>query len=70
MERAKVLAERLCLYNREVQFGQLLEALGNACNGVAEILLLPGPSGVGRERGPYTGSRVELSRARRKVQSV
>jgi predicted ATPase/signal transduction histidine kinase len=48
MERAKVLAERLCLYNREVQIGQLLEALGNACNGVAEILLLPGPSGVGK----------------------
>ncbi|AMV31419.1 Phytochrome-like protein cph1 [Pirellula sp. SH-Sr6A] len=48
MERAKELAERLCLYNREFQIAQLLEALGNASNGVAEILLLPGPSGVGK----------------------
>ncbi|XZE34326.1 AAA family ATPase [Pirellulaceae bacterium SH501] len=47
-EAARDLAERLGLYNREHQLEQLLEGFGNACDGQAEIVILPGVSGSGK----------------------
>lgn len=47
-EAARELADRLGLYNRENQLAQLLEGLGNACDGLAEIAILPGVSGAGK----------------------
>lgn len=42
------LAYRLGLCNRENQLVQLLEGLENACDGIAEIAILPGVSGSGK----------------------